>query len=372
MIYINYYENEAPNYTFDTLFNNTVIITEPTKRIKTLKIEQLDEQYKLKLIRNYNIENKITKLKAIIDALAPQDTTDLSNNYNIFKIPKHSGGLRTISAPTGNLKTLLETSYNILMKEYKPILPHNCAYAYIENRDAYTALKQHQSSEWFLKLDIKDFFPSCNKALLMEKIPKTFPFNIIQEKIPEHFEKLIDCCLLENELPQGTNMSPMLTNTLMMDFDTKFSAFCTNQGMTYTRYADDILVSSKEKFNFIYVQNVAINMFKELGYNFTIKKEKTRFGSIKGANWNLGLMLNSNHEITIGYKRKKLFKAMINNFICENLLTQTPAWAIIDVQHLLGLYSYYHRIEPAYIEHILKQFNDKYNVNVLKALKTFN
>ena len=255
------------------------------------------------------------------------------------------------------------------MKEGKPILPHNCAYAYIENRDAYTALQQHKASNWFLKLDIKDFFPSCNKTLLMEKIPKTFPFNIIQEIMPEHFNKLIECCLLKDELPQGTNMSPMLTNTLMMDFDSKFSAFCKNNNLVYTRYADDMLISSKDKFNFMYVQNVAINMLKELDYNFTIKKEKTRFGSINGANWNLGLMLNNQHEITIGYKKKKLFKAMLNNFIHENILTQDKTWAIIDIQHLLGLYSYYHRIEPDYINYVIHQFNKKYNVNVLKALK---
>ena len=69
-------------------------------------------------------------------------------------------------------------------------------------------------------------------------------------------------------------------------------------------------------------------------------------------------------------KKKKLFKAMLNNFICENILTQNNVWAIIDVQHLLGLYSYYHRIEPDYIAHIIAQFNTKYNVNVLDALKS--
>ena len=61
---------------------------------------------------------------------------------------------------------------------------------------------------------------------------------------------------------------------------------------------------------------------------------------------------------------------MLNNFICENILTQNNSWAIIDIQHLLGLYSYYHRIEPDYIDYTIRQFNQKYNVNVIDALKS--
>ena len=203
----------------------------------------------------------------------------------------------------------------------------------------------------------------------MAKIPNVFPFNIIQELIPEHFEKMIDYCLLNNELPQGTNLSPMLTNTLMVEFDVKFTEFCKKHNLIYTRYADDMLISGQEKFNFIYVQNVAIAMLRELGYNFTIKKEKTRFGSIKGSNWNLGLMLNKDHQITIGHRKKKLFKAMLNNFIQENLLTNNQPWSIIDIQHLAGLYSYYKRIEPEYIAYVIRQYNNKYNVDVVSALK---
>ena len=370
-MYINYYSTEQTdnNYTFDALFNGTLTITTPRQKIKTLKVNVLNPTTKNKLIQKYNLINIAQNIKQTIDAYGPQIPTNIAQSYNIFKIPKHSGGLRTISAPTGNLKLLLESLYTTLTNNYYTILPHDCAYAYTKGRDAYKALQRHTTSEWFLKLDIKDFFPSCNKALLMSKIPQVFPFNIIQELIPEHFEKMINYCLLNDQLPQGTNMSPMLTNTLMVEFDVKFNTFCEKQGLTYTRYADDMLISGKEKFNFIYIQNVAIAILKELGYNFTIKKEKTRFGSINGSNWNLGLMLNKDHQITIGYRKKKTFKAMLNNFIKENLLTNEHPWTIMDIQHLAGLHSYYSRIEPDYISYVINQFNNKYNVDIISALK---
>ena len=369
-MYINYYTpNQTHNYSFDALFNNTLVITEPIYEISTLVVPTLTNQNKNRLIQKYNLNALANNIQQLINTIGPNIPENLAESYEIFKIPKHSGGLRTISAPTGNLKLLLESMYTALNRSYNTILPHNCAYAYTKGRDTYTALQRHVTSEWFLKLDIKDFFPSCNKALLMSKIPQVFPFNLIQELIPEHFEKMIDYCLLNDQLPQGTNMSPMLTNTLMVEFDVKFSRFCERQGLIYTRYADDMLISGKEKFNFIYIQNVAIAILKELGYNFTIKKEKTRFGSIKGSNWNLGLMLNKDHNITIGHRKKKVFKAMLNNFIQENLLTNNQPWSIMDIQHLAGLYSYYKRIEPEYIDYIISQYNSKYNVDVVSALK---
>lgn len=370
-MYINYYSTDQnnDNYTFDALFNGTLTVTTPRQKINTLQVGTLRPTAQNKLIQKYNLVNIAQNIKRIIDTLGPQIPTNLAQSYNIFKIPKHSGGLRTISAPTGNLKLLLESLHTTLTNNYYTILPHDCAYAYTKGRDAYKALQRHTTSEWFLKLDIKDFFPSCNKTLLMDKIPNVFPFNIIQDLIPEHFEKMIDFCLLNDELPQGTNMSPLLTNTLMVEFDVKFTAFCENNGLIYTRYADDMLISGKEKFNFIYIQNVAIAMLRELGYNFTIKKEKTRFGSINGSNWNLGLMLNKDHNITIGYRKKKIFKAMLHNFIQENLLTNEQPWSIMDIQHLAGLHSYYKRIEPDYIDYIIQQYNSKYNVDVVSALK---
>ena len=270
-MYINFYKTEQQNnYSFDALFNNTLIIREPRKYIHTLTLHNITPHNYQKLIHAYKLDHLAAKLLRQIAALEPYIPNNLTESYEIFKIPKHSGGLRTISAPTGNLKILLENLYNTLT-QHMDILPHDCAYAYTKGRDTFKALQRHTTSEWFLKLDIKDFFPSCNKRLLMNKITKVFPFNILKTLIPEYFEKMIDYCLLNNQLPQGTNMSPMLTNTLMVEFDVKFTAFCQKHGLIYTRYADDMLISGQEKFNFIYVQNTTIAMLRELGYNFTIK-----------------------------------------------------------------------------------------------------
>ena len=364
-MFIYYYDTnlETHNYTFIQLFNNTPMIATPNKKtIKTLftNTPNID---KLKQTNNFTLAYRM--LQNLLDN-TPVTLNNIDLYYHSFKIPKRTGGLRTINAPKDDLQHVLKESYNIF-KNVLHALPHNAAYAYTTGRDTLEAVNQHKASNWFLKLDVKDFFPSCNKSLLIKQLTQVYPFSIMLQEKPELMSKLLDLCLLNNQLPQGTNMSPMLTNAIMVPFDYALTKYCEKHGFIYTRYADDLLISHKEPFSYKSIQSIITKLFKTLDYPFQIKKEKTRYGSIKGSNWNLGLMLNKDHNITIGHKNKKIFKAMLNNFLTD--LTKNIFWDKIDLHELLGLYSYYHRIEPDYIDYIINQFSQKHNIDVIETIK---
>ena len=72
----------------------------------------------------------------------------------------------------------------------------------------------------------------------------------------------------------------------------------------------------------------------EVSPTLQLNREKSRCGSIAGSNWNLGLMLNKDNNITIGHKNKMKLKAKINNFILD--FTNQNFWSIIDTQVLQG------------------------------------
>ena len=101
---------------------------------------------------------------------------------------------------------------------------------------------------------------------------------------------------------------------------------------------------------------------------FSIKTEKTRYGSAAGRNWNLGLMLNGNNEITIGHKRKKQFKAMLDNYLRGRASGNN--WERHDIQVLGGLISYYRMVEKEYIDYLLDQYGKKHGVDIRKCIKT--
>jgi len=72
--------------------------------------------------------------------------------------------------------------------------------------------------------------------------------------------------------------------------------------MVYTRYADDLLISGRQGFSADEAQNVVGEVLAYFHAPFAVKPEKTRYGSRSGSNWNLGVVLNKDKEITIGWR----------------------------------------------------------------------
>ena len=301
-------------------------------------LERTDILEMINTLRNFN-----SKYKHLIE------TEDKSTLYRSFKIPKRSGGLRQIDAPQEELMAALkELKYifeNKLFASY-----HTSAFAYVKGRSTIDAVRRHQrnKSRWFLKLDFHNFFGSTTPDFVMSQLKTIFPFNEIIANYygkPE-LEKALSLCFLNGGLPQGTPISPTLTNLMMIPTDHCIAKVTRDMTphLVYTRYADDIILSSDISFKWSDVQEKIIDIIKQFNAPFTLNTSKTRYGSSAGRNWNLGVMLNANNEITVGHARKKAFKAMIFSFM--NDFNNNIMWDLGDVQHFLGLISYYKMVEP--------------------------
>ena len=137
--------------------------------------------------------------------------------------------------------------------------------------------------------------------------------------------------------------------------------------LVYTRYADDLLISSRNSFDCEWLQDYVISVLRSFNAPFILKKEKTRYGSSAGRNWNLGVMLNKDNQITIGHAKKKQFKAMLCSYINDH--KNDISWDIHDVQVLQGLISYYRMVEKDYINYVINHNNEKFNVDLEKMIK---
>lgn len=350
-------KNTNVQVTIDDLYNDLCNSIKTEQKI-TLKTEFNKKPYNYK-----DILFTLTVLAAKI----PNELitcTDLKQFYTTFKIPKATGGFRTINAPNPTLKKL-QSDFKTWLEDVCKIQSHDAAHAYVKNRSTLTAMKRHKESNYFLKIDIKDFFPGCNKNMIITQLKKVYPLSYLlnQEEILTPFNLLLNLCILNDELPQGAPSSPTLTNILMVPFDFELSVSLNKQNKIYTRYADDLTISSKTPFKFVNVIETIESIFKTNNYPFIIKKEKTRYGSNAGSNWNLGLMLNKDHNITVGHENKQKFRAKIFQFITDNLTTDKK-WSIIETQELQGIISYYSNIEPDYVQYVLNKYNRKFHTNV--------
>ena len=342
--------------------NVTNTRTHYTERINQKFLENYNFDEMIEILKNFNIQNE--KLFEVADR---------HSLYEKFFIPKKSGGLREINAPVPelmialrNLKTIFEVNMFALY--------HTSAFAYVKGRCALDSVKRHQQNEskWFAKLDFSNFFGSTTEEFVLHMFSMIFPFSEIvkREDGREALTRALSLCFLDGGLPQGTPISPTITNIMMIPIDHQLSNELRNmdEHYTYTRYADDILISSRIGFDYNILQDYILSVLRKFEAPFSLKKEKTRYGSSAGRNWNLGVMLNKDNEITIGHQKKKTFKAMCCNYICDK--KKGVNWDKSDIQSFSGLISYYRMIEKDYIDYVIKHNNEKFGVDMMALIKS--
>jgi Retron-type reverse transcriptase len=319
-----------------------------------------------------------------VDALRSVSRKSL---YSEFYIPKSSGGLRKIDAPLPDLMDALRSLKTMLETDFNPfgVMYHTSAFAYIRGRSTIDAVKRHQANEskWYAKFDLSNFFGSTTLEFVMKMMSMIFPFSeVMRSDIgKKELEKALELAFLDGGLPQGTPISPLITNIMMIPVDFQLSKdfrkfrgagrTAKNESMPqrfiYTRYADDFIISSRYEFAFRAIENHIREVLASFDAPFTVKPEKTRYGSSAGANWNLGVMINADNQITVGYKRKREFKAMLTSYILDK--QRGVRWEKNDIQVLDGYRNYYRMVEKDTIDDIIRHLDEKFKSNVVKMIK---
>lgn len=351
------------NFQAPTILNTNVSNT------RTYAYETVSEHFTSRIDTDALI-CKLVRFNEQTGALRAQERSTL---YETFHIPKKSGGLRRIDAPKPELMNALRNLKTIFEEDFHALY-HTSAFAYVKNRCTVDAVKRHQknNSKWFGKLDLHDFFGSTTLDYVIKMFSMVFPFSEIV-KFPNgeaELRKALDLAFLNGGLPQGTPLSPLITNVMMIPVDYKLAnAFrdFDKQRFIYTRYADDFIISSKVDFDVHRVEKLVVDTLHEFGTPFTINESKTRYGSSAGRNWNLGVMLNKDNEITVGHKKKRQFQSMLYNYITDK--RKGISWPREDVQTMQGLHSYYRMVEPETIDAIVKHTNEKMETDVLRLIK---
>lgn len=366
---------QSPIYyqmSFDDILDGTVDLSRMVVPNVTNTRTHFREFLKPSFLERFDFDLMIAVLEKFNEQHANLFEVERKSLYETFFIPKKSKGLREINAPVPELmdalrqlKTIFETNMFALY--------HTSAFAYIKGRCTIDCIKRHQQNEskWFAKLDFSDFFGSTTEEFVISMFSQIFPFSEIVKRKDglEALKKALSLCFLNGGLPQGTPISPTITNIMMIPIDHQLCNELRkmDEHYVYTRYADDILISSKIGFDCNKLQDYVLDVLRKFDAPFILKKEKTRYGSSAGRNWNLGVMLNKDNEITIGHQKKKTFKAMCCNYICDK--KKGVAWDLHDVQVFAGLISYYRMIEKDYINYVIDQNNKKFGVNLEALIK---
>lgn len=340
----------------------------------------------------YNIKEETAKryfekhvnellLKNTLDASPPLPVEDIPQYYRHFQIPKKTNPKkkRDIDTPTGTILAQYQYELKNCIENTLRVLAHDAAHGYVRMRSTVTERQVHlkHGSKWFLYLDLKDFFPSHNKKYCMKILEHIYPFGVMlkDNDYKTGVEKIIDYALLNNSLPQGTPLSPTLTNVLMVPIDTDISNTLRDfdkKNFKYTRYADDITISCKQKFDPQKIINEIEKILNKWEAPFKINTAKIKFGSTAGKNYHLGTIINKDNKLKLGHKKNQKLRAAIFQYGMKHIVNQEVVNPT-ELQSLLGNIAYAKAIDPDYINHILKVYSNKFGTDIQQhMIKTLN
>lgn len=226
--------------------------------------------------------------------------------YSEFKIPKKSGGYRRILQPKTSLKIIQQKLNQVLKAVYEP---KPSTHGFTVGRSIVTNAQAHLRQRYLLNIDLKDFFPSINfgrvRGLLMAK-----PYNCTEEVATV----LAQICCYDNQLPQGSPTSPIISNMICSKLDSQLQYLAKKYQCIYTRYADDITFSTSRfkfpqrlalfsiEYNEIFLGKELREIIKDNG--FIVNESKIRLQSRYGHQEVTGITVNEKLNINRKYIRR--------------------------------------------------------------------
>lgn len=363
-----YHQMTLEEFLFQN-FQAPPVVNANMANTKTYEFENASEHFTSRL----DVDSLIRKLEQYNQSTAQLREKNRHSLYDSFHIPKKSGGLRKIDAPLPELMDALRRLKTLFEEDFHALY-HTSAFAYVKKRCTVDAVKRHQqnNSKWFAKLDLHNFFGSTTPEFVMSMFSMVFPFSEVvkMQRGRDALRTALELAFLDGVLPQGTPISPLITNVMMIPVDFKLTKALRDfnkQRFIYTRYADDFIISSQYDFNVRDIEELVCKVLRDFDAPFSINESKTRYGSSAGRNWNLGVMLNNDNEITVGNKKKRQFQSMLYNYITDK--KNGVAWNREDLMVMQGLHSYYRMVEERAIDAIVQHINDKMRVDVIRLIK---
>ncbi len=274
--------------------------------------------------------------------------------YRDYCIEKRDGGKRKISQPSPELKTLQYwVVHNILSK--LPI--SKSAYAYQKGSSIKNHAQFHKNSKHIFHTDICKFFPSITYEHLQ-------PILLNNRKIFEDLgidlesaETIRDICFRENRLCIGTVSSPIISNIVMYGFDIIMLGYCQKNHLKYSRYADDIYLSSNSYIDVTHINFLTITL-KQFG--FSINESKTYFSSPKYRRKVTGLVIGTDASVTIGSKKRKFIKKIVYDKLVHNKG---------NGDSILGYLAFLKDIEPQTYNNIIAKYSQYCKEDIIETLK---
>ena len=167
------------------------------------------------------------------------------------EIPKPDGGIRKLGIPTVIDRIIQQAMLQQLMPIYEPLFSDD-SFGYRPGRGAKDAILRikgymEQGYTRAVVLDLSKYFDTLNHTILLNLLRE----QVKDERVIQMVKRYLKSGVMENGVvretkegsPQGGNLSPLLANVYLDEFDWEFH----RRGVPCIRYADDIVLLAKSE-----------------------------------------------------------------------------------------------------------------------------
>lgn len=263
------------------------------------------------------------------------------------------------------------------------LTPDEASFGFSKGSRIRDAAALHCGASWLIKLDIQSFFESVTELQVYRIFQKADYEPLVALELARlctryrtgnNFRGLkwvarsqprsISAYSVDTlgYLPQGAPTSPKLSNLALREFDQKVRAIAGKYGLIYSRYADDLTLSTRNDFDRSQASKVIGLIYGEMrSHGFSPQMTKTSVVPPGARKIVLGLGVNSDQP-----KLTRRFKNMLSLHI--HYLTSPDHGPAVHAKHqgnatihglrnhVQGLLAFAKGIEPKFTERLNKEF----------------
>jgi RNA-directed DNA polymerase len=262
-----------------------------------------------------------------------------ARNYRYLHVPRKSGPPRVIERPKLRVKEIQRW----ILRELLVWIPaHPAAHGFVRGRSAITHARVHSGRRVVVRLDLEDFFAGVTAARVYG-IFRTAGYpeavahaltglctNVVpaEQSVARHYR--LARRLATPHLPQGAPTSPALANLAAFRLDARLAGLARELGATYTRYADDLVLSCDHRLRLPvgWIERIA----RDEG--FRVNARKTRVMSRAGRQTVTGIVVNE--RLNVPRPAYDRLKAILHQ-----------GGEDLDLAHLEGRVSWVESLNPA-------------------------
>ncbi len=284
-------------------------------------------KYKKKSIGSIDSLSKALSIKV-------EDLIRMANHADSFyylheKIDKEDGSVREIYGVKDSLKlTQDRIRTEIFNRVLFPLYLQGSIKDKVSSRSYIADARIHLDAKLLIGMDISNFYPSVSAETIFHVWLRFFNFP---KEVAEILTKLTT---FESFLPQGASTSPCLGNLVFWDVEHNVVQNLLDEGYKYSRYVDDISVSTEEIVEVSELSTVfriVFGMFKKKG----VSPNRNKISISTSGHPMIVHNLNINSgRVTI----KKSERNRIRKALKKTRGNRTHAAKILEISHRALLY----------------------------------